>query len=151
MVISELCQRDVVTVHASDELVGAAELMRQKHVGYLIVVEPERSGPGTRVAGVLTDRDIVVTVVARGVDARSLTVGDVMTRNPVTVAESDPLDRVLVQMRRAGVRRVPVVGAHNQLAGILALDDVIDALSDELQNIASSMRNERRIEGTLRP
>ena len=151
MIISELCQRDVVTVRSSDELFGAAELMREKHVGYLVVVETEKSEQDFRPIGVLTDRDIVVAVVARGVDPRSLKVGDVMTRQPVTVAESDPLDRVLLEMRRVGVRRVPVVGHRGQLVGILSLDDVIDALSSELQNIASSIRNEQRIEGSLRP
>src|SRR5690242_2827795 len=81
--------RNVVTVRQFDELTAAAQLMREKHIGYLVVVEPDVAEGGARPIGVLTDRDIVVAVVAGGADARALRVGDVMTQQPVTVAEFD--------------------------------------------------------------
>jgi len=100
---------------------------------------------------VLTDRDIVITVVARETDARSLRVGEIMTAPPVTVSIAEPLDKALHEMRHAGVRRLPVVGMGGELVGILSLDDVLAALAGQLQDVAGSVRNERLIEGTLRP
>jgi len=73
-----------------------------------------------------------------------------MTRSPVVISESASVDDALVAMRRIGVRRLPVVGNEGQLVGVIALDDIIDALSAELQNVAGTIRNEQRIEGVLR-
>ena len=134
-----------------DELIKAAQLMREKHIGYLVVVASDAADGLQRPVGVLTDRDIVVAVVAREADPRMLRVGDVMTRSPVSALEEDPLDKSLREMRRMGIRRLPVVGKRGELIGVLSLDDVIEALSAELQNIAGSMRNERMVERTLRP
>jgi CBS domain-containing protein len=72
-------------------------------VGYLVVVEADAAG--TRVPiGVLTDRDIVVSIVARNADPKVFTVGDVMTANPVTVYELDAIEKAMQEMRRIGVR-----------------------------------------------
>jgi CBS domain-containing protein len=151
MNIAAICGRNVVTIRAFEEVTAAARLMREKHIGYLVVVEPEIAGAGSRPIGVLTDRDIVVTVVAKDTDPRTLRVGDVMTENPVVVRDSDSLELALQHMRRIGTRRMPVVGSRGELVGVLSLDDVIDSLSSELQNVAGSLRNERRIETALRP
>jgi CBS domain-containing protein len=148
MNVGELCKRDVVVVRSSDELATAAEKMRDEHIGYLIVVD---DGAGRDPIGVLTDRDIVVAVVARRVDPRSLKVEDVMTRNPVVVKEADSVQAALQAMRTIGVRRVPVVSLRGHLTGVLALDDVIDSLADELGTIAATVHNERRFECSLRP
>jgi CBS domain-containing protein len=151
MDVAKLCQRNVVTVREFDELTSAAELMRERHIGYLVVVEPDVTDGSLKPVGVLTDRDIVVTVVARNTDPRSLRVGDVMTRAPRTAADSDSLDSVLQAMRGIGVRRLPIVGDRGRLVGVLSLDDVIDALAAELAHVAGSIRNEQRIETALRP
>jgi CBS domain-containing protein len=151
MIVSKLCRPDVVTVKPHQELVPAAELMREHHVGYLVVVEPDLANETQKPVGVLTDRDIVVTVVARQLDPRAFRVEDVMTREPVVVGESDSVAKALESMNRIGVRRLPVVGTRGQLVGIISLDDVIDALADQLGNVAGSIRNEQRIEEALRP
>jgi CBS domain-containing protein len=151
MNIAKLCRRNVVTVKPSDELTSAAEKMREQHIGYLVVVEPVLEGSSYRPIGVLTDRDIVIAVVARGIDPRSLKVGDVMTHKPTVVAVTAALEEALQHMRRLGVRRLPVVDARGQLVGVLSLDEVIDALTGELQDVAASIRNEQRIESALRP
>jgi CBS domain-containing protein len=151
MDIKNICQMNPVTVRQSDELIKAAQLMREKHIGYLVVVEPNVSDGSQRPIGVLTDRDIVTTVVARETDPRSLRVGDIMTPQPVTASIVDSVDQALRDMRRVGVRRLPVVGTRGELVGILSLDDVLDVLAGELQNVAGSIRNEQVIEGTLRP
>jgi len=74
-----------------------------------------------------------------------------MTQQPVTVGSAEPVERALREMRRIGVRRLPVVGQRGELIGVLSLDDVLEVLAGELQNIAGSIRNERAIEGSLRP
>jgi CBS domain-containing protein len=147
----KLCQASAVTVERADELVKAAQLMREKHIGYLVVVATDAADGLRRPVGVLTDRDIVVTVLARETDPRTLRVGDIMTQPAVSALDSDPIEKSVREMRRMGVRRLPVVGKRGELLGVLSLDDVIEALSSELQNVAGSVHNERVIEGTLRP
>ncbi len=151
MEVARLCQRNVVTINPFDDLAVAAETMRKHHVGYLIVVEPMLSEGGMRPVGVLTDRDIVISVVAAEADARVLRVGDVMTREPVTARDGDTVDSALAAMRRIGVRRLPVVDSLGRLIGVLALDDVLDSLADQLGQVTASIRNEQRIEGVMRP
>jgi CBS domain-containing protein len=151
MNVGLLCRRNVVTVRKADGLTAAAKLMREHHIGYLVVIEPDFAGATARPIGVLTDRDIVVAVVAREADPRKLTVSDVMTPNPVVLELGDTLAAAMAEMRRAGVRRMPVIGTAGELVGLLSLDDVLEVLAGELQNIAGAMRNERRIEGDMRP
>jgi CBS domain-containing protein len=150
MYVSQLCKSNVVTIRAADEVTTAAQLMREKHVGYLVVVEPDRGDSRAMPIGVLTDRDIVVSIVARGADPRTFTVRDVMTANPVTVYELDAIEKAIQEMRRIGVRRLPVVGKLGELKGVLSLDDVLDVVSGELRDLAGAIRSEQRIESTLR-
>jgi CBS domain-containing protein len=151
MNIGQLCNRNPITVGRSAELIEAAQLMRANHIGYLVVVDPEVADQSLRPVGVITDRDIVISVIARETDPHTLRVGDVMTPSPVTVGAAEPVDRALREMRRTGVRRMPVVGERGELIGVLSLDDVLEVLAGELQNLAGSIRNERAIEGSLRP
>jgi CBS domain-containing protein len=144
-----VCKRGVITVAPTDDLIAAAHVMREKHVGYLIVSEalPVHRG---RVVGVLTDRDIVVAVLAQEVDCRELKVGDVMTRDPLLIDEAQSIEAVLSHMREAGVRRVPVVDRSGALTGVLSIDDVLERIAEQLLNIAGSIRNEQRMERAVR-
>jgi CBS domain-containing protein len=151
MNVVEHCQRNVVTIRAYEELTTAARLMREKHVGYLVVVEPAMEDGTYRPIGVLTDRDLVVSVIAREANPNALRVEDVMTRKPVLVNADDPLSTATREMRRIGVRRLPVVGDHGELVGVIALDDVVETLAAQLQDIAGSIRSEQVIEQALRP
>ena len=129
----------------------AAQLMRDRHVGYLVVVDVDLADNSQRPIGVLTDHDIVVTVVARQVNPRAYRVADVMTERPVVVMETESLEKTLETMRNIGVRRLPVVGNHGQLVGVVSLDDVLDGLAAEAGNGAGSLRNGQRVESALRP
>ena len=151
MNVGLICRRNVVTVRKTDELPAAAKLMREHHVGYLVVIEPDFAGATARPIGVLTDRDIVVSVVARDADPRTFTVADIMTPNPVVLEPGDTIAAAMAEMRRIGVRRMPVIGETGELVGLLSLDDVLDVLAGELQNVAGAIRKERRVEGDLRP
>ena len=145
----DLCTRQVVVAPPSLSVDEAARLMRERHVGCIVVVE---QGDGGRLPiGILTDRDIVMAVVAKDADAKTLRAGDVMTATVASVRESDTLYDVLSTMRSRGVRRVPVTGPHGTLAGILTLDDVLNALAGQLQALGSVVGRERRQEFNARP
>ena len=151
MKVGDICGRNVVTVREFDELTAAAQLMREKHIGYLVVVEPNVADGTLVPAGVLTDRDIVVGIVAKGTDPRTLRVGEVMTRVPLLAQEDSSVSSAVRRMREIGVRRMPVVGHAGQLVGVLSLDDVLDAFAEELMDVARSIRHELKMEGALRP
>lgn len=136
----EICTREVSYAERGMPLVEAARLMRENHVGCLVVVD-EVAGV-RKVVGVLTDRDIVVAVVARGVAPQTLSAGDVMSADPVTVREEDSLIDLMRTMRAKGVRRMPVVGARGELIGIATLDDVLSVLAEELGLLVAAIDHE---------
>jgi CBS domain-containing protein len=145
----DLCTRQVVVAPPSLSVDEAARVMRERHVGCIVVVE---QGDGGRLPiGILTDRDIVLAVVAKDADAKTLRIGDVMTATVASVRESDTLYDVLSIMRSRGVRRVPVTGPHGVLAGILTMDDVLNALAGQLQALGMVVGRERRQEFSVRP
>ena len=151
MNVGEVCTRDTVTIRPQEDLVAAAKLMREKHVGFLVVVEPAMADGSWRPVGVLTDRDIVVSVVAREANPRTLRVEDVMTRKPVTVTEDASLDAALSEMWRVGVRRLPVIGDLDVLEGVISVDDLLERLTSQLRHVAGSIRTEQTVERALRP
>lgn len=151
MKVGDICTRNVITVPEFDDLMAAARLMRKKHIGYLVVVEPKVSDGALTPVGVITDRDIVVRVIVREADARALRVGDVMTRQPVITREDSSVSVALHYMREIGVRRMPVVNQAGHLVGVLSLDDVLEALAGELMDVASSIRRELKVETALSP
>lgn len=148
MKAGELCNREVVFVYRDTRLVEAARLMREHHVGSLVVVV-ERLSERVPV-GILTDRDVVVAVVAKELDPRTLTVADVLTDGLVTVREQDDVSDALRVMREAGIRRVPVLSRSGALAGILTLDDVLELMAEEMNDFARTMVKERVRETRLR-
>jgi CBS domain-containing protein len=148
MTIGSICTHRVITVDRHVDIAAAAEVMRENHIGYLIVTDAASGGASP--VGVLTDRDIIVKVMAKDVDPHTLMVGDVMTPEPLTAAEDDGISETLHRMRRLGVRRVPVVGARGQVTGVLSIDDVVDHLVGQLTDVAGSIRNELKLEETLR-
>ena len=144
MTVRALCNHNVATIDRNAGVVDAAALMREEHVGDLIVVE-ERAGRRVPI-GILTDRDIVVAVVAKRVAVSSVTVGDAMSTELLTVHEDNGVEHALREMRRGGVRRAPVVDAAGSLIGVLSIDDVIDHLAVQLGHIADIIRIGQRTE-----
>lgn len=149
MTAGDLCTRETVIASRSMEISEAARLMREQHVGCLVVVDEMAIG---RVpVGMLTDRDIVTEIVAKGVDPRKLRVEDAMSAEPAVADESDTLLDALAAMRRKGVRRLPVVNRVGVLQGVLALDDVLEALSEQLGAVVQAMASGRKQELRRRP
>lgn len=151
MEIGDICSRNMITVAAHESLTEAAQIMRKEHVGLVVVIEPMPDGRDSKAVGVLTDRDIVTAVVAKGADPDALTVGDVMARNPLMANEAHSLRHALRLMRESGVRRVPVLGSRDQLVGILSLDDVLEALATELGDVSQAIRSGQSQERHSRP
>lgn len=149
MRVGEICKRTVVSISNRLDVVEAAKLMREQHVGFLVVVK--EADEARRPIGVLTDRDIVLQVTARDIGPRVVTVEDVMTRQPLIASEVDDLSEVLQAMRLAGIRRVPVVDVRGSLMGIFAIDDAIDHITGLLCDITGSIQNEQRQEWRARP
>ena len=147
--VNSICNHNVATVSKTEGIADAAALMRAAHVGDLIVVELR--GNAKVSVGILTDRDIVVGVVAKRVAPDAVTVGDSMTRNVLTVREDASLEFALREMRRHGVRRAPVVRANGDLVGVIAVDDVIQHLAVQLGRLADLIRIEQDAEQRQRP
>ena len=144
----EICTRNVTIAFRDTPLNGAARLMRENHVGCLVVVD-ETAGQHI-VVGVLTDRDIVTSVVAADLDPASLRVGEVMTTDLVTAREDDSLIDLMRSMRRKGVRRVPVVSGQGELRGVATLDDVLSILTEELSLLVAAIDSESERERRMR-
>jgi CBS domain-containing protein len=148
MSVGEICNREVVITEKSLSVVKAARLMRTHHVGDLVVTE-EMNGRKHPV-GIVTDRDIVVEVVAAGVSPEMLKVGDIMGPEVATVTEGEGLFEALRYMRDKGVRRMPVVDREGGLVGILTLDDLLTLLAEEMTELAKLVSHERQREATAR-
>ena len=144
MKVGEYCKKAVVAIASNADAAEAAKLMRMQHVGFLIV---HREGDALRKPiGVLTDRDLVVGVMARDVDPHAVTVDDVMSRQPLTANEFDGLNDLLQGLRLAGFRRAPVVDARGALIGIMTIDDAIEVITGLMCDVAGSIKSEQRQE-----
>jgi predicted transcriptional regulator len=148
MKVGDCCKRAVIAIDSKADAAKAAKRMREEHVGFLVVY---RDGDELqKPIGVLTDRDLVLAVVARDIDPHAVTTADVMTCSPLLANETDELGDMLQGMRVAGVRRVPVVDARGALTGIFALDDAIDLLAGFVCDVAGSIKSEQRREWRAR-
>jgi CBS domain-containing protein len=146
----DICTRVVTITYPSMALNEAARLLRDRHVGCLVVVE-ERTLQEREVVGILTDRDIALGVVAADRDPHGMRVGDVMSKYVVTAREEDSLLDLLTAMRRKAVRRIPVTSPQNILIGIVALDDVLEVLAQQMQAVATAVSAASRHEETALP
>lgn len=139
MKIGDYSGKVAVSIYGGAEIAQAARLMRDQHVGFLVVYE--EGDDLRRPTGVLTDRDIVLEVTACGIDPASVRVEDVMTREPLVARESDEVSDLLQAMRLTGIRRAPVVDARGALVGIIAIDDVIAGLAGLMCDMAGSIKS----------
>lgn len=144
MSVGEYCNREVVVVERTESVREAVHLMRQHHVGSVVVVE--KRGDRATPIGILTDRDIVIEVLAEDVDLAEVNIGDIMTATPVTVPESAALLEALEVMRNHGVRRLLVVNDKGHLIGVLAVDDVLELLGEQVGAVVALIGAEQNRE-----
>jgi CBS domain-containing protein len=142
MPIGDVCVRDVVIAEKKTTIQEAAQLMRQHHVGNLVVVE-KGSGKRRIPVGIVTDRDIVVSVVATALDAAVFTLGDLVVQDLVTARDDQGVFECMQQMRMKGIRRMPVVDREGELVGIVSVDDFIQLLSEEMGELAKLIAREQ--------
>ena len=147
MSIGKICNREVVCSSRASTIREAAFLMREHHVGDLIVVnENGKRQP----VGIITDRDITISIVALGLDPDVMTVGDIMGRELVTLREDQGILETIRQMRLRGVRRLPIVGEDGALVGIITVDDLVALLANELNDLSKVIWREQMIEVNTR-
>jgi len=140
MQVGDVCNREVIVTERNASIRDAARLMRDFHVGDLVVVE-SRDGRHHPV-GILTDRDIVVGVLATDVDPARVAVQDVMGGELITATEDESLLDAVKRMRAAGVRRAPVVDQANNLIGIITVDDLLELLAETLSDLTRLVSRE---------
>lgn len=146
MPVAEYCQRDVRTVGGSATLAEAATRMKEEDVGCLVVV-----GDDARPWGMVTDRDLALRSLRGRLDPRTATLDAVVPRDQlVLVREQSPVRIAIAMMRKHGVRRLPVVDAGGQLVGLLAWDDVLELLAQELSGVAAVVRGQASRAGVPR-
>lgn len=140
MSAGEYCNRDVVVVEKTESVREAINLMRNNHVGDVVVVEMRENASVP--VGILTDRDIVVEILAEDVDLSTVNVGDVMSYQLVTVTEDTKLLDAIKLMRMKGVRRLPVINESGELQGILSVDDLLELIVEQLSDIVGLVSKE---------
>ena len=137
MNVIEFCTRQVDTVLPDESVLVAAERMHQRGVGALVVVNRD-----LQVIGMVTDRDLAIRVLAKGLDAGETSVLEVMTAEPACVGEICDLERAVAIMRKGKFRRVPVVDSSNCLVGLITLDDLLIHLYEEFKQVGELIRSE---------
>jgi CBS domain-containing protein len=138
MKIEGMCTHSIVTVDRSRTLQECAALMGESHVGSVLVTEETPGGP--QAVGIVTDRDLVVEAMARGVAPGEASIGQITARRLVTVPSGASIDEAIQMMKSEGVRRLLVATPDRRLAGIISMDDLVDALAGEMTGIAQAIR-----------
>jgi CBS domain-containing protein len=147
--IRELCTREVVVAARDTTVAAAAKLMRHHHVGTIVVCDQVNGGRRVPL-GIVTDRDIVIGVIAPDLDAAVITAGDIMSPQLITARETEGVLQALEIMRYKGVRRLPIVRDDGHLVGIVSIDDLLGVLAEELTDIAKIVAREQAHEASVR-
>jgi CBS domain-containing protein len=125
MSAGRICNREVHVANREISAELAARRMAEENVGTLLIVEDGRP------IGILTDRDVVVRAIARGRDPKETAISEIMSAPVISIGEQTPIEDALTKMAAHRIRRLAVVGDEGELVGLLALDDVLDLLSEE--------------------
>ena len=133
MPVKDLIQRKVVTIEPEDPVMLAAQRMKDKMVGSLVVLD------GDKPAGIITDRDIAIRVVGAGKDPTT-PVREVMTRDPITIRDDASFFDLTKAFREAAVRRLIVVDKDGKLVGLISIDDILELLTTEFANLIVAIR-----------
>ena len=128
--------RDLVTIESRASLADAARLLADKKIGALVV-----KGATGALAGIISERDLVRAIAARGCDVLKDSVGAHMTPQPQTCVEGDTVETVMEVMTRGRFRHVPVLDEGEQLCGMVSIGDVVKTRIDETVREAAALRD----------
>lgn len=137
MNVASLCEREIVTVPASASVRDAAATMRDQHVGALAVTDPYAP---ERVIGIVTDRDLVLDLLATGHPVEGTSIGAVCRTELAGVPGSASIHEAVQAMQRSGVRRLLVMGEDDAVLGLVSIDDLVDTVAGELDALAGTLR-----------
>jgi CBS domain-containing protein len=144
MQTGQICIRDVVCADRDLTILQAAQLTRKKHVGDIVIVD--RTAKGALPLGIITDRDLVIEILAENLDFSQLTAGDVMSTDFITAPENQNVFETIEQMQHNGIRRLPVVDKQGYLLGIITVDDLLELLAMQLGELSKVIAGGRRHE-----
>lgn len=138
MNLAQLCQRDIVSVSTQASVRQAAELMRIHHVGALALTDP---GDGSRVVGIVTDRDMVVNLLAQGLTPDERPVGTLGSVKLIGVAGTASVHDAALAMQQHGVRRLFLLQPDGALMGLVSMDDLLLNMAEQLSALAQGLRH----------
>ncbi len=141
MNIGPICSRETIIASPSDSIQAASQLMLQYNIGSLVIVETDTKG--NKPIAIVTDRDIVLKVIARELKISEVKLADIMTTKLLTAKETDDVYETLKKMRAKVVRRIPVVDDEGYLKGILTIDDLLEFFNKEMGEIVSLFKKEQ--------
>lgn len=139
MRVRDVCSRSVAFIGLDSSAREAAWKMAESQTGTLVVIARNEAKP----IGILTDRDLVLKVLAKGTSAEAVSVGSVMTRDVGICRSGDDLFEAVQTMRRYGVRRLPVVNENGLVTGLVTADDVHAALAAHMKELAQAFAREK--------
>ncbi|MGE3261552.1 MAG: CBS domain-containing protein [Bacteriovoracia bacterium] len=148
MDLRKIGKRKVATVYRDTSVGDAARFMRESHLGDVVVID--RSEGKIIPIGILTDRDIVMSTTALRISPFDFRVEDVMTKTLITARSDDTLNHVISLMREYGVKRIPLVNENGELDAIVAIEDVIRLLSEELYALSQVYERQQSLEEVRR-
>ena len=148
MSVGAVCNREVVITDRESSILEVTKLMRRHHVGDVVITE-DRDGERVPV-GIVTDRDIVVELLAEEVDLNAVDIGDVMSFELLIAREDDDILETIKRMQGKGVRRMPVVNQRGGLVGLLAMDDLVELIAEQLSDLVKLINTEQSRERNLR-
>lgn len=125
---------DIFSIEPTADLAAAAKLLSAYRIGATVI-----RGAGGRLAGILSERDIVRAVAEHGVDALAISVAQVMTRNVVTCGENDSIADIMERMTSGKFRHLPVL-RDGQLIGVVSIGDVVKQRVGEIEQDADALR-----------
>lgn len=137
MNLASLCQRDILSLNAEATVQKAAELMRVNHVGALALTDPEDPA---HVVGVVTDRDLVVKLLAQGRTPQEQNVGAYSSVELVMVPGTANVHEAVQAMYKHGVRRLFVTESNGRLMGLLSIDDLLVSIAEDLGGLSQALR-----------
>ena len=148
MTIATICRREIITIDSTASLRDAATLMREHHVGALVVTV--QSAGHEQVVGLITDRDMAIEILARDLNPADVKVGQLASRKLASVPGTAGIGEAVTIMQRAGVRRLLVTEEGGRLAGFVSADDLLETLATQLGVLAAALRSGIAREGAER-